>query len=120
LLLFGRSGQRLSAGEAVQAAQALAQLSGLPAFADGGLLGRLGRSLGLDRLGVGTSASGAAGVDAGRYIAPGLYLGIRPGTDGSLPGVAAQWDLTPRLRLEAESSRGAGGERVGMGYELEY
>ncbi|WP_431284137.1 translocation/assembly module TamB domain-containing protein [Humitalea sp. 24SJ18S-53] len=120
LLLFGRSGQRLSATEAVQAAQALAQLSGLPGFADGGVLGRLGRSLGLDRLGVGTSESGAAGVDAGRYIAPGLYLGIRPGTDGTLPGVAAQWDLTPRLRLEAETSRGAGGERVGLAYELEY
>ncbi|PZW41339.1 autotransporter translocation and assembly factor TamB [Humitalea rosea] len=119
-LLFGRSGQKLSGIEAVQAVEALARLSGTGGEGTGGALSRLGRSLGLDRLGVATGENGNTGVEAGRYLAPGLYLGIRPGTTGAAPGVSAQWELTPRLRLEAETSRGEAGERVGLGYEFEY
>lgn len=118
-LLFGRSGQRLSGIEAVQAVEALAKLSGTGGEGSGGVITRLGRSLGLDRLGLTSGENGGTGVEAGRYLAPGLYLGIRPSTTGEAPGVAAQWELTPRMRLEAETT-GDGGGRVGLGYEFEY
>ncbi len=119
-LLFDRETSRLSPFELAGIAQAVAQLSGLQP-AGGGVLGRLRSLAGLDRLGVGASAGGAgATVEAGRYIAPGVYVGVRQGTAGAAPGVGVQVELTPRLRLEGETATGPGGDRVGLTWEYEY
>ena len=85
-----------------------------PALMLGGVL-----ALGLDRLGLTTDPQGRAAVEAGRYVATGLFLGVRQGAQGQT-GVAVQLELTPRLRLEAQTATGPAGDRVGMSYELEY
>ena len=84
-----------------------------------GALDRVRGALGLDRLGLTTDPQGRAAVEAGRYVATGLFLGVRQGAQGQT-GVAVQLELTPRLRLEAQTATGPAGDRVGMSYELEY
>ena len=84
------------------------------------MLDRLRTAAGLDRLGVtGDGRSGAA-VEAGRYVAPGVFVGVRQGTSGGAPGVGVQVELTPRLRLEGQTQTGAAGDRLGITYEYEY
>jgi translocation and assembly module TamB len=82
---------------------------------------RLRAGLGLDRLGLTSDPtnSNAAAVEAGRYVARGVFLSVRQGTTGNT-GVAAQVELTPRLRLEGQTATGAAGDRLGLSYELEY
>jgi translocation and assembly module TamB len=115
-LLFDRETSRLSPFELASIAQALAQLSGL-APRGLGVLERLRALAGLDRLGV---AGDGARVETGRYIAPGVYFGLRQGTGGGAPGVGVQVEITPRLRLEGETSTGPAGDRVGLTWEYEY
>ncbi|MBX6374073.1 MAG: translocation/assembly module TamB domain-containing protein [Acetobacteraceae bacterium] len=147
-LLFGRSTGNLSPFEIVQLADALAGATGFgPAGGgSGGLLDRVRHALGLDRLAIGSEeadgdrgrsggrAAGAADggastptLEAGSYVAEGVYVGIREGTDVSAaPRVAVEIEITPRLRLEAETGGRSGGSsaesgsRVGLSYELEY
>jgi len=118
-LLFDRETSRLSPFELASIAQALAQLSGL-APRGLGVLERLRALAGLDRLGVVGDGAGGARVETGRYIAPGVYFGLRQGTGGGAPGVGVQVEITPRLRLEGETSTGPAGDRVGLTWEYEY
>jgi translocation and assembly module TamB len=118
-LLFDRETSRLSPFELASIAQALAQLSGV-APRGLGVLERLRTLAGLDRLGVAGDGAGGARVETGRYIAPGVYFGLRQGTSGGAPGVGVQVEITPRLRLEGETSTGPAGDRVGLTWEYEY
>ena len=118
-LIFGRESSRLSPFEIIQLASAAAELTGTAST--GGIVDRLRSGLGLDRLGVASdpnNANGAA-VEAGRYVAPGLYLGVRQGTGGGT-GVGVQYDITERLKLEGQTATGPAGDRLGLSYELEY
>jgi len=118
-LLFDRETSRLSPFELASIAQALAQLAGVMP-SGGGVLDRLRAAAGLDRLGVASDGSRGAAVEAGRYVAPGVYVGVRQGTSGGTPGVGVQVELTPRIRLEGETSTGPGGDRLGVTWQYEY
>lgn len=118
-LLFDREVTRLSPFEAASLAQAVAQLAGLSP-PGGGVLDRLRSAAGLDRLGVAGNGSTGATVEAGRYVAPGVFLGVRQGTSGGAPGVGVQVELAPRLRLEGETQTGPAGDRLGLSWEMEY
>ena len=118
-LIFDRPTSNLSPFEIAQLAGAVAELTG--AASSSGVLDRVRSGLGLDRLGVTsdpTNANGAA-LEAGRYVAPGLYLGLRQGTGGNT-GVGVQYEVAPRLKLEGQTATGPAGDRVGLSYELEY
>ncbi len=118
-LLFQRSTDKLSPFQVAQLAQVLAGATGLiEDDGKGGLLGRVARSLGLDRLGVGSGAGGATGVEAGGYLGRGIYLNVDPGATTGEPRVGVQIELTPRLKLE--SSAGTDGQSAGLSYEYEY
>jgi translocation and assembly module TamB len=123
-LLFGRATSSLSPFEIAQIAAAVAQLTGVGGGGGGGALDRVRSALGLDRLGVGGgSGSGRSTnptVEAGRYVAPGVFLGVRQGTQGGQTGVGVQVEITPRLKLEGETATGPAGDRLGLSYELEY
>jgi translocation and assembly module TamB len=120
-LLFGKATSGLSPFELAQIGAAVAQLTGVGG-AGGGPLDRVRSALGLDRLGVGsgTGTSNAPSVEAGRYVAPGVFLGVRQGTQGGQTGVGVQVEITPRLKLEGETATGPAGDRLGLSYELEY
>lgn len=119
-LLFDREAERLSPLEIASLAQAVAQLAGIMP-AGGGVTGRIREALGLDRLSAGLAAEGGgATIEAGRYVAPGVYLGVRQGTSGAAPGVGVQVELMPRLRLEAETQTGEAGDRLGLTWSFEW
>ncbi len=129
-LLFSRSVSQLSPLELAQIAEAFAQLGGL----SGGFnpLGSLRKSLGLDRLAVGTSASGnGATIEVGKTFGGNIYVGAKQDTSGGTQAIV-QVDLTEHLKLQstvtavasAQPSTGAvktdQGSSVGLSYQFEY
>ncbi|TPG53160.1 hypothetical protein EAH89_17765 [Roseomonas nepalensis] len=118
-LIFNRSADKLSPFQIAQLARVLSgALSGGKEDPVTGVLGRVSRSLGLDRLGIGSGANGAPGVEAGGYLGQGIYLNVEPGTTTGSPRVGVQIELTPRLKLE--SGAGADSQGAGLSYEYEY
>lgn len=126
-LLFDRRASELSPLQLAQLAQVLAGAAGIDTPSAGGILERIRRTLALDRLSVGeernrenTRSTGAT-LETGRYVADGVYLGVRQGTEGGPPRVGVQVDIAPRVRLEAETGgNSAGGDRLGLSFEWEY
>jgi translocation and assembly module TamB len=126
-LLFDRRASELSPFQLAQLAQILAGAAGIDTPNAGGILDRIRRTLALDRLSVGeernrenTRSTGAT-LETGRYVADGVYLGVRQGTEGGPPRVGVQVDIAPRVRLEAETGgNSAGGDRLGLSFEWEY
>lgn len=116
-LLFGRPQGTLSAAEAIQLARAAAELSGL-ASPGGGVVDRLRAGLGLDRLSVGANADGKAAVEAGRYVAEGVYVGARQGADGS-PQATIQLEVLPGVSVGADIG-GQASDRVNATIGFDY
>ncbi len=128
-LLFNTSTARLSAFQIAQIAGALATLGGGPSIlADP--LGGIRGALGLDRLTVGTGTNGAPTLEAGTYLAPGVYLGARQSASGGGTQATIQVDITKGLKLEATAGAGSAsatgsagatdGASVGVTYQFEY
>lgn len=130
-LFFDRPLRELSPFEIAQIAAGLAGTAGIGPGAGGGVLQRLRAGLGLDRLAIGSEAdrarSGATAeertspmLEAGRYVADGVYVGVRQGSEAGTSRVGVRVDLTPRLRLEAETGDREAGNRVGLGWEWQW
>ena len=119
LLLFGKPASGLSAFELAQAAQGLAELTGQASGT--GMLSRLRTGLGLDRLSVG-SGSGAnspVSLEAGRYVAPGVYVGARQGATGTSSRGVVQVDVLEHVKIEGDVGADSNG-RVGVKMEWDY
>lgn len=130
-LLFDRPVSALSPFEIAQIAQAIAGATGLAGGGASGVLDRVRQTLGLDRLAVGgggetaarrTEAEERAGptLEAGRYVADGVFVGVRQGTESGSSRVGVRVDLTPRIKLEAETGDREAGERVGVSMEWQW
>jgi len=130
-LLFDRPISALSPFEIAQIAQAVAGATGLIGGGATGVLNRVRQTLGLDRLAVGgggetagrrTEAEQRAGptLEAGSYVADGVYVGVRQGTESGSSRVGVRVDLTPRIKLEAETGDREAGERVGISMEWQW
>lgn len=126
-LLFDRRASELSPFQLAQLAQVLAGAAGIETPGAAGILDRIRRTLALDRLAVGEDrpTDGRRGqgatLETGRYVADGVYLGVRQSSEGGAPRVGVQVDVLPRVRLEAETGgSSAGGDRVGVTFEWEY
>jgi translocation and assembly module TamB len=131
-LLFGQSAAKLGAVQLVQIAAALAQITGVTGTSGLGALESVRQGLGLDRLTLGGGQSGSGvSVEAGRYVAPGVYLGAKQGTSGAGSQAVVQVDLWRGLKLEttvgtsgsAASSTGSAdssGTSVGLTWQFEY
>ncbi len=126
LLLFGKPASNLSAFELIQVAQTLAELTG-KASAATGVLGRLRQSLGLDQLRVGSSgnssgnSSGASsvGLEAGRYVSPGVYVGAKQGAAGNSSRGVVEIDVLDHTKVEGDIGADSNG-RVGVKMEWDY
>ena len=106
-LIFKRGASTLSPFELAQIAAALASLTGVaPGFTDP--LESIRKGLGLDTLSVGggTGNSGPT-VQAGRYVAPGLFVGAKQGTSGTSTQGLVQVDITKGLKLEGTVGTGS-------------
>ncbi|CAN5837695.1 hypothetical protein BH11PSE3_BH11PSE3_04730 [soil metagenome] len=120
LLLFGKPASGLSVFELAQAAQGLAELTGQASGT--GALGRLRNSLGLDRLSVGSgtgSNASSVSVEAGRYVAPGVYVGARQGATGNSSRGVVQFEVLDNVKIEGDIGADSNG-RVGVKMEWDY
>ncbi|OYX15478.1 MAG: hypothetical protein B7Z15_00385 [Rhizobiales bacterium 32-66-8] len=115
-LLFGRPTGQLSAGQAVQVAQAVASLSGT----GNSTLSALRRSLGLDALDIGADSAGTGGmVGLGRRLNDRVYLGVQQGTTPSSSRATIDIDITRNIRLQGATGAD-GGTSVGIGAQWDY
>ena len=122
-LLFGVGTSNLSAFQAASLAAALAQLSGVGAGLNP--LDKMRNVLGLDELAIGSSgASGLPSLQAGRYVAPGVYVGATQATNGQGTQANVQINLYKGLKLQTSTgtSTTSGGQSssVGLTYQFNY
>ena len=124
-LLFGTSAKNLGPLQYASIVSALAELTGTTS--GGNPLDTVRKGLGLDRLNVsggsgttgGTSAS-AATIEAGRYVANGVYVGAKQGTSGSQTQATVEIDIFKGLKAVTDVGTGAGGNSVGLTYQFDY
>ena len=131
-LFFDRPLRELSPLELATIAAGVAGTAGLlPGGGGGGIMERIRNGLGLDRLAVGSAERNgttttseedrpSATLEAGRYVADGIYVGVRQGTEPGTSRVGVRVDLTPQLRLEAETGDREAGNRVGVSWEWQW
>ena len=131
-LLFGQSVKQLTPFQVVEIAQAVAAVSGIGGGGDP--LAGVRKGLGLDRLSVGAASGNGPGatVEAGKYVANGVYVGTKQGTSGGTQA-QVQIDLTKHLKLETQLGTGGQpatgsavtpdndpGSSIGLTYQFEY
>ncbi len=118
-VLFGKSVASLGAAEAVQLAQSAAALTGVGG-SGGGLLDRVRRSVGIDRLEFSQGSDGKGGaVQAGRYVSDKVYVGVEQGIGANQSRAKVEVDITKGLKAKADV--GANSEtRFGLTYERDY
>jgi translocation and assembly module TamB len=120
--LFGKSTGELSALEAVQLATAVAELTGRGGGSSG-VVDRLRQTVGIDVLRVGSkeTATGeqAASVEAGVYVAEGLYLGAETSTAEDSGAVSVEYEVTKRIRIKTDLDQ-TGGQNIGVQYKRDY
>ena len=117
-LLFGKASGSLSALEAIQLAQATAELAGVGGGTD--LLDKIRKETGLDRLSV-DAGDGTAGpsLGAGRYVSEGVYVGVKQGTAGSSSAATVEVEVTPNVKVEGEVGANSTG-KAGIYWEWDY
>lgn len=123
-LLFGQATASLSPFQAASLAAALASLSGVGGSAISDPLGGVRNALGLDELSLGGSGSGPPTVQAGRYVAPGVYVGAQQSTSGQGTQATVQINLYKGLKLNTATGTSGSGSgnssSVGLTYQFNY
>jgi translocation and assembly module TamB len=131
-VLFGSGVRQMTAGQGLELAQAAAALSGH----DLGVLDRLRGGLGLDwlRLGQGpaTAASSSlnpglatptaqstAAISAGKFIAPGVSVGVTQGVSPPTSKVTVEVDLGHHVTVDTEAGQNSG-TGIGVNYSYDY
>ncbi len=127
-LLFNTSTSKLSPFQLAEIAAALASMSGATSNFDP--LESLRSKFGLDRLSVGSGPTGSPTLEAGSYLAKGVYLGAKQSATGGGTQATVQIDLTKGLKLETTAGSGntsatgstsnADAASVGLTYQFEY
>ncbi len=120
-LIFGESITSLSPFQAASLAGALAQLSGVGSSLNP--LDKVRSALGLDELSLSGSGSGPPSVQAGRYVAPGVYVGATQATNGQGTQAQVKINLTKGLKLQTSTGTTTGGGQsssVGLSYQFNY
>jgi translocation and assembly module TamB len=123
-LLFGQATSSLSPFQAASLAAALASLTGVGGGALSDPLGGVRNALGLDELSLGGGGSGAPSVNAGRYVAPGVYVGAQQSTSGQGTQATVQINLYKGLQLQTATGTSGSGSgnssSVGLTYQFNY
>jgi translocation and assembly module TamB len=131
-VLFGQSVGRISAAQGLQLAQAAAALAG----GGPGVLDRLRGKLGLDWLRLGEGPSGPASsilnpalanpngtsnaaVSAGKYLMPGVSVGVTQGVSPPTSKVTVQIEVRPHVTVQGEAGQ-SGNTGIGLNYQYDY
>lgn len=133
-LLFHASTAQLSPFQLASIAAAVAQIAGVNAGGGaGGILNSVRQGLGLDELSLGnasnpsgattttnTEKQNAPTLQAGRYVAPGVYVGAAQGTSGGANSTAAQVQIDIAKGLKLQTQVGGDSNGVGVTYQFKY
>jgi translocation and assembly module TamB len=139
-VLFGKSVGQITPGEGIQLAAAAATLAG----GGPGVLDRLRGGLGLDWFklgssttgpttgslnpgganssstgGANTSATGGTALSAGKYIVPGVSVGVSQGISPPTSKITVEVEVRPHLTVGGEAGQG-GGTGLGINYNYDY
>ena len=86
-------------------------------------LSRLRDTAGIDVLRFGSTETDegeqATTLEAGKYVAEGLYVGVETSTAEESGAVSVEFDITRRLRLKTDLEQ-AGGQNIGIEYKRDY
>jgi translocation and assembly module TamB len=115
--LFDKSAGSITPIEAVQLANSAAQLAGMGGQG-AGAMDKVRNSLGLDTLKFSGDDSGP-GVEAGRYVADGVYVGVKQGLGEDSSGAVLEYEVTPNITVESDIGADAN-SRVGVSMEWDY
>ena len=116
-LLFGKSAGSLSSAQAIQLAQAAAELSG----GGPGVLDKLRRTFGLDVLRVGTTSGSpdSASVEAGKYVTENVYVKVEQGVTPGSSQAGVEVRVLPHVSVEGGvGAKGSG--KVGVNWRYDY
>ncbi|MCB8873687.1 translocation/assembly module TamB domain-containing protein [Acidisoma silvae] len=133
-ILFKTSTTSLSPFQLAEIASALASLAGVNTGGTAGILGSVRKGLGLDTLSIGsgmgnptgattttqTKTESAPTLQAGRYVAPGVYVGAAQGTSGGANSTAAQVQIDIAKGLKLQTQVGGDSNGVGVTYQFNY
>jgi translocation and assembly module TamB len=131
-VLFGKSVSQISAGEGLQLAAAAASLAG----GGPGVLDRLRGGLGLDYFRLGSSTSGpttgtlnpggmsnsatsGTALSAGKYIAPGVSVGVSQGISPPTSKVTVEIQVLPHVTVGGEAGQ-SGSTGIGVNWNYDY
>jgi len=129
-VLFNRGVSQMTAGEGLQLAAAASTLAG----GGPGVLDRLRGGLGLDWFKFGSgptgpatstlnprAASGGTGtsLSAGKYIAPGVSVGVSQGISPPTSKVTVEIEVRPHLTIGGEAGQ-SGSTGIGLNYNYDY
>jgi translocation and assembly module TamB len=131
-VLFNRGAGQITAAEGLQLAAAAGTLAG----GGPGVLDRLRGGLGLDwfRLGSGPSgpasstlnprattgsSAGGTALSAGKYIAPGVSVGVSQGLSPPTSKVTVEIEVRPHLTVQGEAGQ-SGSTGIGLNYNYDY
>lgn len=117
-MLFGKNTSQLSSVEAIQLAQAVAELSG-QGGSGGGVLDFTRNLLGLDVLRVESDATGGPAVGAGKYVTDNVYVGVKQGTAAGSGTVGVEVELTPNISLKSDVGQ-TGESDIGVNFKWDY
>jgi autotransporter translocation and assembly factor TamB len=117
-ILYNRGTGKLSAVEALQVAQTVTSLTGGGSSVD--VLDKMREKLGVDvlRLGAGNDGKSAT-VQAGKYVAEGLFVGAKQGTGPGSSAATVEVEITPNLSLETDVGTDSR-SRVGLQWKWDY
>jgi len=118
-LLFGKASGALSPFEAVQLAQAVAELSGVESGP--GVLDKVRKGLGLDRLDVeaGEGNTSTPSLSAGRYVTRGVFVGAKQGATPGSSAATVEIEVTPNIKVETDVGADSSG-KAGVNLEWNY
>lgn len=115
--LFDKSAGSMTPIEAIQLANSAAQLAGMGGQG-AGVMDKVRSSLGLDTLKFSGDDAGP-GVEAGRYVAEGVYIGVKQGLGEDSSGAVLEYEVTPNITVESDIGADAN-SRVGISMEWDY
>jgi len=120
-LLFGKASGALSPFEAVQLAQAMAEITGVGGGGPG-VLDKIRKGLGLDRLDVEAgegNATSAPSLSAGRYVTRGVFVGAKQGATPGSSAATVEIEVTPNIKVETDVGADSSG-KAGVNLEWNY
>ncbi len=102
-MLFGKPAQELTALESLQAAQALAALSGVGPFGGKSATGSVRQALRLDLLNFDIDPErGGGALTVGKYVADKLFVSATQDAQGQNGSVRIQYEITNSIAVETE------------------